>query len=553
MKKAYIYTRVSTAVQVEGYSLDAQEKTLMKFADAKDMVIVGKYSDEGRSGKNIENRPAFQQMLKDIKNHKDDVSAVLVFKLSRFGRNTLDVLESFDILKSHGCSLICSEEPIDTSTAMGEVFLTILAAIATMERENIAIQTMAGRIEKAEAGKWNGGFAPYGYMLVDGKLVIDEEEAEIIRLIFDKYVSTGMGYNGVAKWLEENGYQKKVRQNGKLAYFSEEFVKCALDNCVYNGKIHFGKRKQEKSKTGKVYAKEQSEYLVAEGIHEAIIDDETWRLAQEKREKTKGRQQKKYDLEHYYQLSGIVKCPICGKGLVGQPNHKRRSDGTRYTSVYSYRCNNHDCNYRNLPNEKRINGAVEEILTALVSNPKFAQKMKDRVDQKVDYSELDATIDRLSQQIKQTIQRKDRLISQIDNLDISDSHYDRKVTDLEKRLDDAYERIGDAEALLSDAEERKEKVRQEQINGEIVYKNLLIFDKVISKCSDIEKKKLYELLIKEIQIYETPQEDGRQIKSIIFNFPVMYGKDEVDYMCLSEKQIDETVCLLSNRKSRQSH
>ena len=547
MRKAYIYTRVSTAIQVDGYSLEAQEKTLRKFADAKDMVVVNIYSDEGKSGKDIENRPAFQQMLKDIKSHKDDVSAVLVFKLSRFGRNTLDVLKSYDVLKNNGCSLICSEEPIDTSTAMGEVFLAILAAIATMERENIMVQTMAGRIQKASDGKWNGGFAPYGYSLEEGKLVINEEEAEIIRLIFDKYINTGMGYHGVAKWLEENGYKKKIRQNGKLSYFSEEFVKCALDNCIYNGKIHFGKRKQEKSKTGKIYAKEQTDYLVAEGIHEAIIDDETWRLAQEKREKTKGRQQKKYDLEHYYQLSGIVKCPICGKGLVGQPNHKRRPDGTRYTSVYSYRCNNHDCNYKRLPNEKKINGAVEEILTALVSNPKFAQKMKDRVDQKVDYSELDATIDRLSQQVKQTIQRKDRLISQIDNLDISDSHYDRKVTDLEKRLDDAYERIGDAEALLSDAEERKEKVRQEQINGEIVYKNLLIFDKIINKCSDLEKKKLYELLIKEIQIYETQQEDGRQIKSIIFNFPVMYGKDEVDYMCLSEKQIDETVCLLSRK------
>ena len=553
MRKAYIYTRVSTAIQVDGYSLEAQEKALEKFADAKDIQIVGRYKDEGKSGKDIENRPDFKRMLSDIENHKDNVDFVLVFKLSRFGRNTRDVLNSYDVLKNNGCNLLCSEEPIDTSSAVGEVILAILAAIAEMERENISIQTMAGRIQKASDGKWNGGFAPYGYSLEEGKLVINEEEAEIIRLIFDKYINTGMGYHGVAKWLEENGYKKKIRQNGKLSYFSEEFVKCALDNCIYNGKIHFGKRKQEKSKTGKIYAKEQTDYLVAEGIHEAIIDDETWRLAQEKREKTKGRQQKKYDLEHYYQLSGIVKCPICGKGLVGQPNHKRRSDGTRYTSVYSYRCNNHDCNYRNLPNEKRINGAVEEILTALVSNPKFAQKMKDRVDQKVDYSELDATIDRLSQQIKQTIQRKDRLISQIDNLDISDSHYDRKVTDLEKRLDDAYERIGDEEALLSDAEERKEKVRQEQINGEIVYKNLLIFDKVISKCSDIEKKKLYELLIKEIQIYETPQEDGRQIKSIIFNFPVMYGKDEVDYMCLSEKQIDETVCLLSNRKSRQSH
>lgn len=231
--------------------------------------------------------------------------------------------------------------------------------------------------------------------------------------------------------------------------------------------------------------------------------------------------------------------------MVGQPNHKRRPDGTRYTSVYSYRCNNHDCNYKRLPNEKKINGAVEEILTALVSNPRFAQKMKDRVDQKVDYSELDATIERLSQNVKQAIQRKDRLIAQIDNLSIIDANYDRKSVDLEKRLDDAYDKIADADNLLKEAMERREKVRQEQINGEIVYKNLLVFDKVISKCSDIEKKKLYELLIKEIQIYETSQEDGRQIKSIIFNFPVMYGKDEVDYMCLSEKQIDETVCLLS--------
>ena len=184
-----------------------------------------------------------------------------------------------------------------------------------------------------------------------------------------------------------------------------------------------------------------------------------------------------------------------------------------------------------------------------VSNPKFAQKMKDRVDQKVDYSELDATIERLSQNVKQAIQRKDRLIAQIDNLSIIDANYDRKSVDLEKRLDDAYDKIADADNLLKEAMERREKVRQEQINGEIVYKNLLVFDKVISKCSDIEKKKLYELLIKEIQIYETPQEDGRQIKSIIFNFPVMYGKDEVDYMCLSEKQIDESVVLLSQQKA----
>ena len=220
MRKAYIYTRVSTAIQVDGYSLEAQEKALEKFADAKDIQIVGRYKNEGKSGKDIENRPDFKRMLSDIENHKDNVDFVLVFKLSRFGRNTRDVLNSYDVLKNNGCNLLCSEEPIDTSSAVGEVILAILAAIAEMERENISIQTMAGRIQKASDGKWNGGFAPYGYSLEEGKLVINEEEAEIIRLIFDKYINTGMGYHGVAKWLEENGYKKKIRQNGKLSYFS---------------------------------------------------------------------------------------------------------------------------------------------------------------------------------------------------------------------------------------------------------------------------------------------------------------------------------------------
>ena len=70
--------------------------------------------------------------------------------------------------------------------------ISVLSAVAEIERENIQVQTMAGRIEKARQGKWNGGFAPYGYALKEGKLVIDEEEAEIIRLIYDKYTNTSM-------------------------------------------------------------------------------------------------------------------------------------------------------------------------------------------------------------------------------------------------------------------------------------------------------------------------------------------------------------------------
>jgi len=89
-QKCYIYTRVSTAVQVDGYSLDAQRDKLTKYAEYQDMEVVKEFSDAGHSGKNINGRPEFSRMLEDIANGEDGVDFVLVFKLSRFGRNAAD-------------------------------------------------------------------------------------------------------------------------------------------------------------------------------------------------------------------------------------------------------------------------------------------------------------------------------------------------------------------------------------------------------------------------------------------------------------------------------
>lgn len=91
MKKCYIYTRVSTSMQVEGYSLDAQKEKLKRYAEFQNMTIAGEYSDEGKSGKSAEGRPEFLRMLSDIEDGRDKVEFVLVFKLSRFGRNAADV------------------------------------------------------------------------------------------------------------------------------------------------------------------------------------------------------------------------------------------------------------------------------------------------------------------------------------------------------------------------------------------------------------------------------------------------------------------------------
>ena len=97
-QKCYIYTRVSTAVQVDGYSLDAQRDKLAKYAEYQDMEVVKEFSDAGHSGKNINGRPEFSRMLEDIANGEDGVDFVLVFKLSRFGRNAADVLNSLQLM-----------------------------------------------------------------------------------------------------------------------------------------------------------------------------------------------------------------------------------------------------------------------------------------------------------------------------------------------------------------------------------------------------------------------------------------------------------------------
>ena len=317
--KCYLYTRVSTSMQVDGYSLDAQRDKLRKYAAYEDMIVAGEYSDEGFSGKNIQGRQDFQRMLNDIQDGKDDVSYVLVFKLSRFGRNAADVLNSLQLMQDFGVNLICVEDGIDSSKDAGKLMISVLSAVAEIERENIRTQTMAGREQKAREGKWNGGFAPYGYKLEDGNLVIAEDEVEVIRVIYDRYIHTNEGVAGVAKYLNRNGYVKKLRQNNTIPGFSRDFVKNVLYNPVYMGKIAYGRRRTEKKQgtRNEMHVVEQSEFPVYEGQHEAIISEEDWYLAQEKRKINSFKREKVNNPDHAHILSGILKCPCCGKSMYG--------------------------------------------------------------------------------------------------------------------------------------------------------------------------------------------------------------------------------------------
>ena len=226
-KKCVLYSRVSTEMQVDGFSLAGQKTCLIKFVEREEMKIIGEYEDAGKSGKTIEGRPAFKRMLEDIKNGLQ-VDYIIVYKLSRFGRNAADVLNSLELIQEYGVNLICTDEGIDSSQASGRLLISVLSAVAQIERENILEQSMNGRREKARQGLWNGGMAPYGYHLEKGKLVLNEEEAKIVKIIFDTYANTNMSISELTKYCNNQNFPRSAYGNRVGDYWSIRSVATIL-------------------------------------------------------------------------------------------------------------------------------------------------------------------------------------------------------------------------------------------------------------------------------------------------------------------------------------
>src|SRR5690625_1264812 len=184
--KTAIYVRVSTEEQAkEGYSVSAQMKRLKAFTVSQGWDIHDVYADEGISAKNTK-RPQLQRMIKDIKSDKVDV--VLVYRLDRLTRSVFDLYKLLETFEKYDCKFKSATEVYDTTTAMGRMFITIVAALAQWERENHGERVAMGFEEKVKQGKCPFNFSPIGYDLnkEKSKLYINESEAIIIREIFTK-------------------------------------------------------------------------------------------------------------------------------------------------------------------------------------------------------------------------------------------------------------------------------------------------------------------------------------------------------------------------------
>ena len=550
--KVYIYTRVSTAMQIDGYSLDAQKARMKAYADFNDYQIVGEYEDAGKSGKSIEGRASFCRMMEDIKSGKDGIAYVLVFKLSRFGRNAADVLSTLQVMQDFGVNLICVEDGIDSSKDAGKLMISVLSAVAEIERENIRVQTMEGRIQKAREGRWNGGFAPYGYRLVDGVLQINEDEAPAIRTIFEQYVNTDTGANGLSKYLETHGFQKLARQNGTSPLFSATLIRAILKNPVYCGKIAFGRRKLEKihGTRNEYHQVPQENYLLVDGLHEGIVSEELWNAAQVKLLA----QSKRYEpvnrskTEQAHLLSALVKCPICGAGMYSNKCTKRKKDGTPYKSFSYYSCKHRKmqrgqkCDFNKQIQEEVLDNAVVEVIIKLVSNPKFAAMMQEKINSKVDTTAIEQEIAAAEKMLRQYYSVKSKIMEEIDTLDPDDRHYIIRKSDLDERLYRMYDKIEEAENNLMDARAKKQAIEADKITGDNIYKVLICFERLYNVMNPLERKKLMEHLISEIQIYPERQPNDQWLKSIKFRLPIIENSTD---LCLDNGSHVECVIALS--------
>ena len=530
-KKCVLYPRVSTEMQVDGFSLDGQKNNLKRFADREEMEIVDIYEDAGKSGKSIEGRPAFKQMLFDIENGLE-IDYILVYKLSRFGRNAADILNSLEHVQAFGVNLICIEEGIDSSQTSGKLLISVLSAVAEIERENIIEQTMNGRKEKARQGGWNGGFAPYGYYLKDKQLFIQEDESEAIRIIFDKYVNDNMGFYKIANYLNLQGIQKTKRNNGTLSLWSTHIVKTIIDNPIYCGKISYGRRVREKVKGSKNEYKQipQDNYIIAEGQHEAIISEELWNAAHEKRKITGVKSPSKRGRDRAHLLSGILKCPKCGGPMYTNKHAWTNKDGT-YKEIYYYVCSKSrtargkSCDYKSMLKKTDIEPLVIEAIRELIKNQDFAEEIKSRIGKEIDTSTLNRELKNYESKLREVDINKARLENEIDSLPEDTRFRERKVHDMTLRLDGLYDIIVELEEKIDDVKLRRKAVEQDAITLENIYTLLANFDRIYDKISDEEKKSLISSLIKEIEIFPCDEAE-LPLKSILFNFPVY--KDGAD-------------------------
>ncbi len=304
MKKCAIYTRVSTSMQaeLEYSSCDAQKDRILSFIKSQeDHEFIKEYSDPGFSGGSLD-RPAMQELLRDIKEKKVDV--VLTYKIDRLTRSSKDFYALIEYFEKYGVAYVSVTERFDTSSPSGRLLRNIMLTFAQFEREMSSERVKDKLEQKAKKGLWNGSVPPLGYKKIDKKLVVDKRKAKLVKELFEKFVETGH-FNQVMDYARK----RDIRSPRNKSLFIPRTLYHLLRNPIYIGKVQWHDK-------------------FFDGVHEPIISKELFLEAQSL---TIEKIRKKRVYKEYL-LSRLVKCSDCGSSMTNSFTNKKKR---RY---YYYKC-----------------------------------------------------------------------------------------------------------------------------------------------------------------------------------------------------------------------
>ncbi|PEL26973.1 recombinase family protein [Bacillus toyonensis] len=504
--KVAIYTRVSTDEQAnEGFSLQAQEDHLRQYAKAKGYEVYDIYSDEGYSGKDY-NRPEIQRLFKDLS--QDKFKGILVKSVDRISRRLSDVTKLIDdVLVPRNSYIVISDANLDSSTTGGIAIIHLLATFAQLERSMIVQRVKAGMGKRAELGYWNGGRV-LGYDVKNKELKVNKEEAEIVRKIFHLRTE-GKGYKSIAIMLNQQGFKTK---RGGL--FSIGTIKTILENPLYIGYCRWGRHKnwnveRRKGKT--------DEYKFVKGKHEPIVSEDLWKRVQGVNYAHKKSISKNRNFNGEFVLSGILRCPSCGAGMVMCKTKKRDKSGYHlYYMCQAFHSKGKLACKSNLIRKEDIEEKVLQCINKIILIPSIVDKTFERIQEKKERG-----IERIKNDllyINEELKRKKKFIKKLNK-----DYFDEKIrveayTELSEPL---REEIDELESEKGKLDREIESV-EIPITKEEVIKALENFANLYENATYEQKKSLLRAIIKKIEV----QPNRKEIKGITYWFDCDNGQDD---------------------------
>jgi|SRR5690625_138769 len=484
--KTAIYVRVSTEEQAkEGYSISGQMKKLKAFCISQGWDVTDIYIDEGISAKNME-RTQLKRMIKDVKQEK--IECVLVYRLDRLTRSVLDLYKMLEMFEKHNCKFKSATEAYDTTTAMGRMFITLVAALAQWERENMGERISFGFEEKARQGKIPMNFSPIGYDLnkKESKLYINKKEAKVVRTLFEKYLE-GLGSNRLCQYL--NG-RNLLTKRGNL--WSNDTIFKVLKSPIHKGSFNWN---------GILY----------EDTHDPIVSKDLWNRVQELIKERKMPNRSGKAISSPYLFSSVILCDDCGNALTGNYSAYKRADGTNIR-INFYRCRHRlegRCNskYASLSERK-----VEQAFIETMSNWDFKPLLHEIAETKIiEEPNIDEDVEELNEELKQLDKRKKKW-----QYAWSDDLMDHE--DFKQRMNESNARITEINNLLKEHEDPV--APDKEFTKKEIAKILKDIDRNWDRMSVLEKKNMIYVIVEEIKIERIEQVGTRErlikISDIIF-------------------------------------